>query len=133
MSDTPPASLQVGLPLWYLVHRGTAEVNEPADPITLGVSIGHILIKLDWGDGTALAMFTDERRACEFAAGSGLIGLLSNRVGTTTQLQDLLARLDAGTTHIGFDPPPPGPGRGTTPVVPVSEILGTLRTVDDGD
>ena len=131
MPDAPPDSFQVGLPLWYLVHRGTAEINAPVDPVTLGVSIGHVLIKLDWGAGTALAMFTDERRAGEFAAASGLVGLLSTKVGTTPQLQDLLERVEPGTTHIGFNPQPPGPGRGTTPVVPVAEIMATLRSVDE--
>ena len=131
MPETLPDSFQVGLPMWYLVHRGTAEISAPVDPVTLGVTIGHVLVKLDWGEGAALAMFTDERRAGEFAAASGLSGLLSTKVGTTPQLQDLLIRLEPGTTHIGFNPPPPGRGRGSAPVVPVKEILATLRSVDE--
>jgi hypothetical protein len=133
MADVLSESFLVRMPLWYLVHRGTAEVNAPTDPITLGVSIGHILLKLDWGDGTALAMFTDERKAGEFAAASGMTGLLSTRVATAPQFQELLVRLDPDTTHVGFDPPPPGDHRGRAPVVPVAEVLATLRGLPETD
>jgi hypothetical protein len=128
-----PDSLQVRLPLWYLIHRGTAEVAAPIEPPQLGLTIGHILIKLRWEDGTALAMFTEERRADGFADATGLAGLLSVKVGTTRQFRELLVRLDADTTHVGFDAPPPGTPRGAAPVVPVGELLATLRSVEDRD
>jgi hypothetical protein len=133
MPDAVPASFQIGLPLWYLVHRGTGEIGVPQDPVTLGVSIGHVLVQLNWGDGTALAMFTDERLAGEFAAASGLIGLLAVKVAIVPQFQELLLRLPLDTTHLAFDPPTPGAGRGSTPVVPVREILATLQSVADDD
>ena len=135
MAHGLPDSFQVSLPLWYVVHRGTAEVAapNPVDATALGVSIGHILLKLRWGDGTALAMFTDESRADGFADATGLAGLLPVKVATTTQFRELLVRLAADTTHVGFDPPPPGTPRGMAAVVPVSELLATLRSVEDAD
>ena len=129
-----PESFQVRLPLWYLVHRGTAEINAAEDPVTLGLSIGHLLLKLDFGDGKALAMFSDEQRAATFGAATGLPGLLSPRVTNVTQLYDLLVRLTPDTTHVGFDPPPPasaGGVAGAAPVVPVADMLATLRAVRD--
>jgi hypothetical protein len=133
MAHGLPDSFQVRLPFWYVVHRGTAEVSAPgpADTTTLGVSIGHILLKLRWGDGTALAMFTDESRANDFADATGLAGLLPVKVATTTQFHELLVRLATDTTHVGFDPPPPGTARGMAAVVPVAELLATLRSVED--
>jgi len=134
MPDALPHSLQVRLPLWYLVHRGTSEINAATDPLTLGLSIGHLLVKLDWGEGNALALFSDEQRAGEFAAATGLTGLLSFKVATVQQLFDLLIRLPPDTTHLGFDATPPRPGhRGNAPVVPVEEILATLRPVVEPD
>ena len=133
MAQGLPDSFQVGLPLWYLVHRGTAEVSTPSDATTLGVSIGHILLKLRWGDGTALAMYTDEARANTFADATQLAGLLPVKVATTTQFYELLVRLSADTTHVGFDPPAPGTPRGVAAVVPGSELLATLRSVEDVD
>jgi hypothetical protein len=119
--------------LWYLVHRGTSEITAATDPLTLGLSIGHMLVKLDWGEGHALALFSDERRAHGFAAATGLAGLLSFKVATAPQFFELLIRLPPDTTHVGFDPTLPGTGRGTAPVVPVAEILATLRPVIDGN
>lgn len=132
MPDDAPPSFQVGLPLWYVVHRGTAQIGESDDPLTLGVDIGRIVLKLQYGSGMALAMFTDERRAGEFAAASGLTGLLTARVAAARQFHELLVRLDRDTTHIGFDPPRLGTHGGSAPVVPVAEILATLRPVVDG-
>jgi hypothetical protein len=126
-----PESFQVGLPMWYVVHRGTAEVaSADAAP---GVSIGHIVLKLKWGEGTALALFTEERRADAFTDATGLAGLLPVKVATTRQFRDLLVRLMPDMTHVGFDPPPPGTPRGSAPVVPVSEMLATLRSVEHLD
>ena len=80
-------------------------------------------------------MFTAERRAGAFAAATGLAGLLPVRVGTVQQFRDLLVRMTPDTTHVGFDATPPGPGRerGTAPVVPVAEVLATLRGLGDED
>ena len=133
MAHGLPETFQVGLPLWYVIHRGTAEVSAPADATTLGLSIGHILMKLRWGDGTALAMFTEELRAIDFADATGLAGLLPVKVATTPQFYDLLVRLGEDTTHVGFDPPAPGTPRGVAAVVPVSELLATLRSVEGMD
>ena len=126
-----PRTFQVGLPLWYLVHRGTGEIHSPDDRDAPGLTIGHVLVKLEWGHETALALFTDEERALAFAARMSIPGLLSLRVATVPQFRELLLRLLPGTTHVGFDPRHPSAGRETMPVVPVEEILETIRTVGD--
>ena len=137
MADALPNSFQVRLPLWYLVHRGTAEISAPTDPVTMGLSIGHILLTLDFSDGKALALFSDERRAGAFADAMGVAGLLPIRVADVPQLFELLNRLAPDTTHLGFDPPPPDPGTravlGPAPVLPVAEMLATLRPVMDAE
>jgi hypothetical protein len=132
MPDLPPESFQVRLPLWCLVHRGSAQINEPADPVTMGLSIGHVVIKLDWGNGNALALFSDEARAIQFANAHAMAGLLSTRVVNAPQLKELMLRLPPETTHLAFNPPHPSGGPGSAPVVPVAEMLATLRAVVEG-